>query len=119
MLGLREPFSESAYAGVESAGRRGAADAAQAPGYPAGSEAGPRALQRLADYPGVHSGRRRGEMDGRKIVPHLRPGTPDHTYLPGPHRGVWNEESLIESKDLSLCEALIDALTFWCATTGM
>ena len=34
--------------------------------------------------------------------------------FPGPHRGVWNEEALIASKDIILCEALIDALTFWC-----
>src|ERR1039458_3908623 len=31
------------------------------------------------------------------------------------HRGVWNEEALIASKEIILCEALIDALTFWCA----
>ena len=55
------------------------------------------------------------EMYGRKITPNLRAGTPDHTYLPGPHRGVWNEEAFIASKDIILCEALIDALTFWCA----
>jgi len=55
------------------------------------------------------------EMYGRKIVPNLRTGTDYHTYLPGPHRGVWNEESLIASKDIILCEALIDALTFWVA----
>jgi DNA primase len=28
---------------------------------------------------------------------------------------VWNEEALIASKDIILCEALIDALTFWVA----
>jgi DNA primase len=55
------------------------------------------------------------EMYGRKITPNLRAGTPDHLYLPGPHRGVWNEESFIASKDIILCEALIDALTFWVA----
>jgi DNA primase catalytic core len=55
------------------------------------------------------------EMYGRKIVPNLRPGTDYHTYLPGPHRGVWNEEVLIASKDVILCEALIDAMTFWVA----
>lgn len=55
------------------------------------------------------------EMYGRKIVPNLRAGTPDHTYLPGPHRGVWNEEALQASKEIILCEALIDALTFWVA----
>jgi DNA primase catalytic core len=55
------------------------------------------------------------EMYGRKITPNLRAGTPDHLYLPGEHRGVWNEEALIASKDIILCEALIDALTFWVA----
>jgi DNA primase len=55
------------------------------------------------------------QMYGRKITPGLRPGTPLHLYLPGPHRGVWNEEALIASKEIILCEALIDALTFWCA----
>jgi DNA primase len=55
------------------------------------------------------------EMYGRKITSNLRAGTDHHTYLPGPHRGVWNEEALIASKEIILCEALIDALTFWCA----
>jgi DNA primase catalytic core len=55
------------------------------------------------------------EMYGRKITPGLRPGTPLHMYLPGPRRGVWNEEALAVSKEIILCEALIDALTFWCA----
>ncbi|MFZ0772375.1 MAG: CHC2 zinc finger domain-containing protein [Candidatus Sulfotelmatobacter sp.] len=55
------------------------------------------------------------QMYGRKITPNLRAGTPDHLYLPGPHRGVWNEQALAVSKDIILCEALIDALTFWCA----
>ncbi len=52
---------------------------------------------------------------GRKITPNLREGTPLHLYLPGPHRGVWNEEALVSSKEIILCESLIDALTFWCA----
>jgi DNA primase catalytic core len=55
------------------------------------------------------------QMYGRKITPNLRAGTPDHLYLPGALRGVWNEAALIASKDIILCEALIDALTFWCA----
>lgn len=55
------------------------------------------------------------EMYGRKLNDHLRPGTPYHLYLPGPHRGVWNEAALASSKEVILCEALIDALTFWCA----
>jgi DNA primase catalytic core len=52
---------------------------------------------------------------GRKVTPNLRPGTPLHLYLPGPHRGVWNWEALQASKTVIVCEALIDALTFWCA----
>ena len=59
------------------------------------------------------------EMYGRKITPRLRPGTAKHLYLPeecrGPSRGVWNWEALVASKEIILCEALIDALTFWCA----
>ena len=52
---------------------------------------------------------------GRKIRGDLRAGTPDHLYLPGPHRGVFNVEALAASKEVILCESLIDALTFWCA----
>lgn len=55
------------------------------------------------------------ELYGRKITPNLRPGTPLHLYLPGPHRGVWNWEALAASREVILCEALIDAMTFWCA----
>jgi DNA primase len=55
------------------------------------------------------------QMYGRKITPGLRPGTPLHLYLTGSHRGVWNEAALGASKEIILCEALIDALTFWCA----
>jgi len=55
------------------------------------------------------------EMYGRKVGEHLREGTPKHLYLPGPHRGVWNFEAFKSSKEIILCESLIDALTFWCA----
>jgi len=55
------------------------------------------------------------EIYGRKITEGLRAGTLLHMYLPGPHKGVWNEEALLVSKEIILCEALIDALTFWCA----
>jgi hypothetical protein len=55
------------------------------------------------------------ELYGRKIRNDLRPGTPLHLYLPGPHRGVWNVEALQASREIILCEALLDALTFWCA----
>jgi DNA primase catalytic core len=53
------------------------------------------------------------EMYGRKITPNLREGTPNHLYLPGAHAGVWNEEALSASKEIILCESLIDALSFW------
>jgi DNA primase catalytic core len=55
------------------------------------------------------------EVYGRKLNDNLRTGTPLHLYLPGPHRGVWNAAALGASKEIILCEALIDALTFWCA----
>jgi DNA primase catalytic core len=64
----------------------------------------------IADLSGTIVG-----MYGRKITAGLREGTPLHLYLPGPHQGVWNEEALTVSKEIILCEALIDALTFWCA----
>ena len=52
---------------------------------------------------------------GRKIRDDLRKGTPDHLYLPGPHRGVLNWPALVASDEMILCEAAIDAMTFWCA----
>jgi DNA primase catalytic core len=55
------------------------------------------------------------EIYGRKITPRLRPGTPLHLYLRGPHGGVFNWAGLTNSEDVILCEALIDAMTFWCA----
>jgi len=55
------------------------------------------------------------EVYGRKITTGLRKGTPLHLYLPGPHRGVWNLAALRSSKEIILAEALVDALTFWCA----
>jgi DNA primase len=55
------------------------------------------------------------EVYGRKITEGLRQGTPLHLYLPGQHKGVWNEQALAASKEIILCESLIDALTFWCA----
>ncbi|KAB2844696.1 MAG: toprim domain-containing protein [Burkholderiales bacterium] len=53
------------------------------------------------------------EVYGRKITEGVNP--PLHLYLPGPHRGVWNESALQASPEIILCEALIDALTFYCA----
>lgn len=58
------------------------------------------------------------ELYGRKITPKLRPGTPLHMYLPvnaSRGRGVFNVEALKAAKEVIVCEAIIDALTFWCA----
>lgn len=52
------------------------------------------------------------EVYGRKITQNLREGTQYHTYLPGPHRGVFNHEGVTNS-EVILCESLIDALSFW------
>jgi len=53
------------------------------------------------------------EMYGRKINDNLREGTAYHLYLPGPHAGVWNLDGLKHQEEVILCEALIDAMTFW------
>ncbi|NAI05800.1 toprim domain-containing protein, partial [Escherichia coli] len=51
----------------------------------------------------------------RKIGNDLRKGTALHLYLPGAHGGVWNEQALIGSSVVVLCESLIDAMSFWVA----
>jgi len=61
------------------------------------------------------------EVYGRKILgARLRKGTAQHLYLPRSHRGVFNAQGLVEQSQLAepnkiviLCEALIDAMTFW------
>jgi DNA primase len=70
------------------------------------------------------------QLYGRKIRDDLREGTPKHLYLPGDHAGVFNYEYLKSCSvahgilppvtlahpcvsEIILCEALIDALTFW------
>ena len=59
------------------------------------------------------------EVYGRKVNDNLRAGTPKHLYLPeacrSAGRGVWNVAALQASTEIILCEALLDALTFWCA----
>ncbi len=54
---------------------------------------------------------------GRKIRSDLRAGTPLHLYLSGPRRGLFNRAAFTPGacEELIVCEALIDALTFWCA----
>jgi DNA primase len=53
------------------------------------------------------------EVYGRKVIEQQTSGL-RHLYLPGAHRGFWNPACL-HSREVILCEALIDALTFWCA----
>ena len=58
------------------------------------------------------------EVYGRKLLDNLRAGTPKHLYLPAEKRsggrGVFNRAALA-SREVILCESIIDALTFWCA----
>ena len=59
------------------------------------------------------------EVYGRKLLDNLRAGTPKHLYLPTEKRrggrGVFNLAGLHGQAEIILCEALLDALTFWCA----
>ena len=52
---------------------------------------------------------------GRKIGAKLREGTLLHLYLPRPHTAVWNVDALATSKEIILCESLLDAMSFWVA----
>ena len=52
---------------------------------------------------------------GRKVRDDLRPGTAYHLNLEGQMRGVFNVAALVEHKEIIVCEAILDALTFWCA----
>lgn len=57
------------------------------------------------------------QLYGRRIAPNNKV-TGDqarHLYLPRPLGGVWNEAALVADREIILCEALIDAMTFWCA----
>ena len=57
------------------------------------------------------------QLYGRRVTAGYRlpAGESKHLYLPAPLRGVWNEAALLADKEIILCEALIDAMTFWCA----
>jgi len=55
------------------------------------------------------------ELYGRRLATDARTGTPRHLYLPGPLRGVFNIQALAGASEIILCEALLDALTFWAA----
>jgi DNA primase catalytic core len=54
-----------------------------------------------------------GEVYGRRIQEKLRAIDPKHFYLKGKHKGVFNIQAFEASKEIILCEALLDALTFW------
>ncbi|ADP11508.1 DNA primase [Erwinia sp. Ejp617] len=57
------------------------------------------------------------QLYGRRTLSdnQIKKGSARHLYLPAPLAGVWNEQALKASADIILCEALIDAMTFWCA----
>jgi hypothetical protein len=46
----------------------------------------------------LHSGKVNKRIDG----------TPLHLYLPGQYRDVWTEQALENSKEIILCESLIE-----------
>ncbi|WP_199737298.1 CHC2 zinc finger domain-containing protein [Erwinia psidii] len=57
------------------------------------------------------------QVYGRRTMPdhQIKKGSARHLYLPSPLCGVWNEAALVAASEVILCEALIDAMTFWCA----
>jgi len=56
------------------------------------------------------------QVYGRKIRDDVRFKHGSHLYLPGSHRGVWNREGIAAGEGtVIVCEAIIDAATFWCA----
>jgi DNA primase len=64
-------------------------------------------------FPVIGSDGAVAEIYGRKIRDDVRHRVGRHLYLPGPHRGIWNGEALRESREIIVCESIIDALTFW------
>jgi DNA primase len=57
------------------------------------------------------------QLYGRRIIPNgkIPPDQSRHLYLPRPLRGMWNEAALSAGPEVIVTEALIDAMTFWCA----
>lgn len=55
-------------------------------------------------------GRKIGDLRGSRVALHL--------YLPGPLAGIFNREAVIASEEIILCEAIIDAMSFWAAGYG-
>ena len=52
---------------------------------------------------------------GRIITRPHGPVPPKHLYLPGPRRGVFHWQALLGHREVILCEAPLDAMTFWAA----
>ncbi|MDC9607197.1 CHC2 zinc finger domain-containing protein [Xenorhabdus griffiniae] len=57
------------------------------------------------------------QLYGRRTQPDYKvlKDSPKHLYLSSPLAGVWNEAAMKAAAEIILCEALIDAMTFWCA----
>ena len=55
-------------------------------------------------------------MYGRKLSStQQKNGSPLHQYLPGPHRVAFNSAAFKGEKNVIVCEALLDAMSFWAA----
>jgi DNA primase catalytic core len=74
---------------------------------------GHEAMRGCITFPVLLSENRVGEIYGRRYT--RAPKNQSHWYLSGPHVGVWNAEAFGASKEIILCESIIDALTFWIA----
>ena len=74
---------------------------------------GHEALRGCITFPVLTSENKVGEIYGRRYT--RAPENQRHWYLSGPHVGVWNAEAFQASKEIILCESVIDALTFWIA----
>jgi hypothetical protein len=53
------------------------------------------------------------QMFGHKVRNDLRKGTPTVVWLPGPRAGLWNVQTLAESKFVILCQDPLAGLTAW------
>ena len=74
---------------------------------------GHEALRGCITFPVLLSENKVGEIYGRRYT--RAPEHQRHWYLSGPHEGIWNDEAFGASKEIILCESIIDALTFWIA----
>ena len=71
---------------------------------------GPGTLSRLrhrADF------RRRRATSPAFTAGASRDAEPQHLYLPGPHRGVWNGTAAKTNQTLFITEAILDGMSLW------